>query len=76
MICPSLTYADMHKAVAEIAEVFQMQIVRLGQAASRTGRSARRHMLQASTAIARIIGELWSRATQSQWARRFFVVDM
>jgi hypothetical protein len=30
MICPLLTYADMQKAMAELAEVFQLQIAWLG----------------------------------------------
>jgi hypothetical protein len=30
MICPSLTYADMQKAMTESAEVFQLQIAWLG----------------------------------------------
>jgi uncharacterized glyoxalase superfamily protein PhnB len=30
MICPLLTYADMQKAMAELAEVFQLQIVWYG----------------------------------------------
>jgi hypothetical protein len=30
MICPLLTYADMQKAIAELAEVFQLQIAWLG----------------------------------------------
>ena len=34
MICPLLTYADMHKAMAELAEVFQLQIVWLGDGAA------------------------------------------
>jgi uncharacterized glyoxalase superfamily protein PhnB len=34
MICPLLTYADMHKAMAELAEVFQLQILWLGDDAA------------------------------------------
>ena len=30
MICPLLTYADMQQAMAELAEVFQLQIVSFG----------------------------------------------
>jgi hypothetical protein len=30
MICPLLTYADMHTAMADLAEVFQLQIVWFG----------------------------------------------
>ena len=30
MICPLLTYADMQQAMAELAEVFKLQIVWLG----------------------------------------------
>ena len=30
MICPLLAYADMHGAMAELAEVFQLQIVWFG----------------------------------------------
>ena len=30
MICPLLTYADMQQAMAELAEVFQLQIVWFG----------------------------------------------
>jgi hypothetical protein len=31
MICPLLTYADMQKAMAELADVFELQIVWLGR---------------------------------------------
>jgi len=34
MICPLLTYADMQKAMTELAEVFQLQIAWLGDAAA------------------------------------------
>ena len=30
MICPLLTYADMHQGMAELAEVFQLQITWFG----------------------------------------------
>ena len=30
MICPLLTYADMQRAMADLAEVFQLQIVWFG----------------------------------------------
>lgn len=30
MICPLLTYADMQKAMAELAEIFELRIVWLG----------------------------------------------
>ncbi len=31
MICPLLTYADMHNAMAELAEVFELRIVWLSE---------------------------------------------
>ena len=34
MICPLLTYADMHQAMAELAEVFGLQILWLGDHAA------------------------------------------
>ena len=34
MICPLLTYADMQKAMAELAEVFELRIVWLGDGAA------------------------------------------
>jgi hypothetical protein len=34
MICPLLTYADMQKAMTELAEVFQLQIAWLGDVAA------------------------------------------
>jgi hypothetical protein len=34
MICPLLTYADMQKAMTELAEVFQLQIAWLGDDAA------------------------------------------
>jgi hypothetical protein len=42
MICPLLTYADMQKAMAELAEVFQLRIVWLSDDAARSNGAAGR----------------------------------
>jgi hypothetical protein len=34
MICPLMTHADMHKAMPELAEVFQLQTAWLGDDAA------------------------------------------